>query len=208
DGSLWREEHFRDTPEHLRRLNDIAFSGDGEPTTCPRFAEAVQAVADVKQRHGLDAVKLVLITNATQFHKPRVQEGLEILLGHRGEVWAKLETGSDEYYKEIERTSIPFGRVLENITFVAQMTPVVIQALFMKLHGQPPSNEELEAFCQRLRDITRAGGKIQLVQVYTVARRPTESYVTALDNAQVDAIVDLVKQMTGLNAEPFYGVIS
>ena len=50
DGSLWDEERFRATPEHLRRLNDIAFSGDGEPTTCPVFPEAVQAVAAVKQR--------------------------------------------------------------------------------------------------------------------------------------------------------------
>jgi wyosine [tRNA(Phe)-imidazoG37] synthetase (radical SAM superfamily) len=206
DGRFWQMEQFRDTPENLRRLNDIAFSGDGEPTTCPLFPEAVQAVADLKQKHRLDTVKMVLITNATQFHRPRVQEGLETMLGHHGEIWAKLEAGTDEYYKQIDRTAVPFGRVLENITFVAQMTPIVIQALFMKLHGQPPAQEELTAFCHRLGEIIRAGGRIQLVQVYTVARRPTESYVTALDNAQVDAIVDLVKQQTRLNAEPFYGV--
>ena len=63
-GRLFEHERFRQTPPALRRLNDIAFAGDGEPTTCPKFAEAVQAVADVKQKHALDAVKLVLITNA------------------------------------------------------------------------------------------------------------------------------------------------
>lgn len=208
DGSLWQEPPFDGTPAALRRLNDIAFSGDGEPTTCPLFAEAVQAVADLKTKHGLDDVKLVLITNATQFHKPQVQDGCERLLAHQGEIWAKLESGSDEYYKQIERTTIPFGRVLENIAFVAQMTPIVVQALFMKLHDQPPSHEELEAFCQCLKDITRVGGRIKLVQVYTVARRPAESFVAPLDNAQVDAIVDLVRQRTGLSAEPFYGVTS
>src|SRR6059058_3249077 len=36
-GQLFRHERFRQTPQHLRRLNDIAFSGDGEPTTCPQF---------------------------------------------------------------------------------------------------------------------------------------------------------------------------
>src|SRR5438093_1461314 len=36
-GHLFEEELFRQTPETLRRLNDIAFSGDGEPTTCPEF---------------------------------------------------------------------------------------------------------------------------------------------------------------------------
>src|SRR5690349_20307833 len=36
-GRLFEEERFRTTPETQRRLNDIAFSGDGEPTTCPTF---------------------------------------------------------------------------------------------------------------------------------------------------------------------------
>jgi hypothetical protein len=74
-GELFEMEKFRETPPDLRRLNDIAFSGDGEPTTCPQFDAIVEAVAEVKERRGLDAVKLVLITNATQFHKPAVQHG-------------------------------------------------------------------------------------------------------------------------------------
>src|SRR6266487_2811297 len=49
DGGLFELERFRQTPPTLRRLNDIAFSGDGEPTTCPEFAEIVQAVADSKR---------------------------------------------------------------------------------------------------------------------------------------------------------------
>src|SRR5207253_2876906 len=36
-GGLFETERFRPTPPELRRLNDIAFSGDGEPTTCPKF---------------------------------------------------------------------------------------------------------------------------------------------------------------------------
>src|SRR6202171_38305 len=32
-GELFEMERFHDTPPALRRLNDIAFSGDGEPTT-------------------------------------------------------------------------------------------------------------------------------------------------------------------------------
>src|SRR4051812_47312022 len=81
-GTLFEEERFRSTLESLRRLNDIAFSGDGEPTTCPHFDAIVEAVAAVKEKRGLAGVKLVLITNATQFHKPAVQHGLETLLAH------------------------------------------------------------------------------------------------------------------------------
>jgi wyosine [tRNA(Phe)-imidazoG37] synthetase (radical SAM superfamily) len=204
-GGLFEMERFRGTPAGLRRLNDIAFSGDGEPTTCPEFLEVVQLAAELKRERGLDAVKLVLITNATQLHKPRVQEAQAVLHANNGEVWAKLEAGTSEYYHEIERTTIPFERVLANITATAREYPLVIQSMFLRLHGVPPSTEELEAYCTRLNEIVDAGGRIKLVQVYTVARKPAEEYVAPLDDAEVDAIVELVSTRTGLPAEAFYG---
>src|SRR5580704_16512260 len=42
-GELFENERFHSTPPVLRRLNDIAFSADGEPTTYPRFHEIVRA---------------------------------------------------------------------------------------------------------------------------------------------------------------------
>ncbi len=200
-GAMFEDERFSSTPETLRRLNDIAFSGDGEPTTCPQFAEIVEMVADLKS----ESTKIVLITNATRFHDPRVQTGLQTLRQNNGEVWAKLEAGTEQYYQRIERTTIPFQRVLDNITEVAKQMPIVIQALFMRLDNEPPSLEEQHAFCERLNEITQAGGTIKMVQIYTVARRPAEDFVSPLKSDEVDALVDLVKQKTGLEAEPFYG---
>jgi wyosine [tRNA(Phe)-imidazoG37] synthetase (radical SAM superfamily) len=204
-GRLFEHERFRQTPPALRRLNDIAFSGDGEPTTYQRFREIVSAVADLKCRRGLGEVKLVLITNATMFHRPAVREALAVLDANNGEIWAKLEAGTEAYYRQIDRSTIPFQRVLDNITEAARVRPIVIQALFLRLSGEPPPAEELEAFCNRLGDILSAGGRIKLVQIYTVAREPAESYVDALSAAEVDAIVDLVGRRTGLPAEAFYG---
>ncbi len=204
-GRLFEHERFRQTPPALRRLNDLAFSGDGEPTTCPRFLEIVRAVADLKGRRGLDDVKLVLITNATMFGRPSVAEALAVLDENNGEIWAKLEAGTEAYYQQIDRTTIPFRRVLGNITEAAKVRPIVIQALFLRLQGRPPTAAELAAFCDRLSEIVTAGGWIKLVQVYTVAREPAEAYVDALSVAEVDAIVQLVQNRTGLLAEPFYG---
>jgi wyosine [tRNA(Phe)-imidazoG37] synthetase (radical SAM superfamily) len=204
-GKLFEVGRFRDTPAPLRRLNDIAFSGDGEPTTCPEFLEIVRAVAEIKRRRGLGDVKLVLITNASMFHRPAVRESLTVLDANNGEIWAKLEGGTEAYYRQVDRTSIPFQRVLDNITDAARVRPVVIQALFMRLQGDPPPAEELVAFCDRLNEIKKAGGAIKLVQVYTVARLPTEDYVSPLTDAEVDHIVALVRDKTELAAEPFYG---
>jgi wyosine [tRNA(Phe)-imidazoG37] synthetase (radical SAM superfamily) len=207
-GELFQHEKFKETPAEFRRLNDIAFSGDGEPTTYRNFDEIIAACAALKRRLNLAAVKMVLITNASMFHRPHVERGLAILDQNNGEIWAKLEAGTEEYFQLVDRTPIPFRQILDNITAAAKVRPLVIQALFMRVNGQPPSQRELAAFCDRLNEITAAGGKLKLVQVYTVARRPAESYVGALTDAEVDAIVALVTSRTGLTARSYYGTTS
>ena len=204
-GRLFETDKFRSVPPELRRLNDIAFSGDGEPTTHRNFDEIIAACADVKRRHGLDSVKMVLITNASRFHRPHVQRGLEILDRNQGEIWAKLDAGTEEYFRLVDRSPIPLSRVLDNITQAARIRPLVIQSLWMRIRGQPPPRDELQAFCQRLNDIAAAGGTLSLIQVYTVARQPAEDYVTPLADEEVDGIAEVVRRETGLPAAAFYG---
>lgn len=204
-GEIFTTAKFTETPPHLRRVNDIAFSGDGEPTTYKNFDQLIERSAEIKRRHGLDDVKMVLITNATMFHRPHVQRGLEILDANQGEIWAKLDAGTEKYYRTIERTKIPFQRVLDNLLIAAKVRPIVIQSMFLKLLEQGPSQEEIAAFCDRLNELVAAGGEIKLVQVYTVARKPAESLVTPLSDAQVDAIAQEVRNKTGLAAEVYYG---
>src|SRR5262249_30186346 len=144
------------------------------------YLEVVRSVAGIKQRRRLSDVKLVLITNATMFHRPAVKKALAILDANHGEIWAKLEAGTEAYYQQVDRTTISFRRILDNITEAARVRPLVIEVLFLRMHGQPPTTVELEAYCERLREIIRAGGRIELVQVYTVARVPAESYVGPL----------------------------
>jgi len=143
-GDIYRTQKFRSTPTALRRLNDIAFSGDGEPTTYRNFDELIAECAEVKRRHKLDDVKMVLITNASMFHREHVGRGLAILDQNNGEIWAKLDAGTQEYYQLVDRTTIPFQQILDNITAAAKVRPIVIQALFMRVNGQTPTLAEQE----------------------------------------------------------------
>lgn len=202
-GAIFEHPKFSQTPDHLRRLNDIAFSGDGEPTTYRNFDEIIQSCAEVRNQFQRPDVKMVLITNATMFHRPAVQKGLQILDENNGEIWAKLDAGTAEYYQLVERTVIPFQQVLDNLLLAASQRPIVIQSLFMKVHGAGPSERELQAFCEQLNHIQSNGGKISFVQVYTVARTPAESWVTALPTADVQQIAELVRRLTGLPAQAF-----
>jgi wyosine [tRNA(Phe)-imidazoG37] synthetase (radical SAM superfamily) len=204
-GRIFQQTQFRTSPEPLRRLNDIALSGDGEPTASPDFAEAVAVCAEVRRRHHLDDMKLVLITNASLLHQARVVRGLEILDGSNGEIWAKLDAGTEAYYRQVARSGVAWPRILDNLRQAAIIRPIVIQTLLMRIRGQPPAGDEIEAYCTRLGEIVAAGGRIKLVQIHTVARRPAEDWVAPLGDAEVDALAALVRSRTGLPVAAFYG---
>jgi wyosine [tRNA(Phe)-imidazoG37] synthetase (radical SAM superfamily) len=202
-GTIFSEPEFKNIPTELRRLSDIAFSGDGEPTACPVFSEAVAVAANLKRRFGLGAVKLVLITDSCYLTRPDVVRGLETLDANQGEIWAKLDAGTEEYFRRINRPNVTLDHVVTNIAAAAQRRPLCIQSLFMRVAGEGPSSAELDAYLGRLREITGGGGKIRLVQVYTVARKPADPQVTPLDAAELEAISRRVRDEAGLSADVF-----
>ncbi|MBI4717531.1 MAG: radical SAM protein [Planctomycetes bacterium] len=204
-GLLFDDPAFCDVPRTLHRIRDIAFSGDGEPTTCKEFLECTTLVADLKRRAGLLHVKIVLITDACYLTRPEVAAGLAVLDQNHGEIWAKLDAGTEEYYRLVNRPNVPLRQVMENIVAAATVRPIVIQSLFMRVRGEPPGEREIGAYVDRLREVGAAGGRISLVQVYTVARQPAESYVEPLGRAEVDAIAERVRTQAGLPAAAYYG---
>ena len=204
-GEIFETERFRETPQPLRRLNDIAFSGDGEPTTYRDFDRIVADVAKTKRDRAPDDVKIVLITNASMFHRPDVQRGLKVLDENNGEVWAKLETGTEEYYRRVARSRIPFRRILENIRDTARRRPIVIQSLFSRIEDEAPSKHEIEELCKRLNEILDSGGQIKFVQVHTVARPPAERWVESLTDEELAVIAATVTEQTGLQTEVYSG---
>jgi wyosine [tRNA(Phe)-imidazoG37] synthetase (radical SAM superfamily) len=190
---------FDSVPKDQLRINDIALSGDAEPTTLKNFSATIEMMARVKPA----GVKIVLITDAGGLDRPDVKRGLEIMDAHDGEVWAKLDAGTEAYFRLINRTKIPFAKILRNIKTTAKARPVVIQSLFLKINGTGPSAEEITAYGRQLKEI----GNIRLVQVYTLARPPMAGVegLTALTDAEVDAIAERVRRETGLASESFYG---
>lgn len=212
-GAIYGFDPFDRIPAALRRVNDIAFSGDGEPTTCPQFDEAVRLAAELAEggqgaaaggrSEPPERIKLVLITNATMFHRPAVQETLAFLDGHNGEIWAKLDAGTEAYYKLVDRSPVSFARVLENVAWCCRTRPTVIQTLMMRVHGELPPAAEVEAYGERLRAMVAGGGRIKLVQLYTVARGTTEAYATALSAGELEEIARVVRERVGVGVEVY-----
>ncbi|HEU4403065.1 MAG TPA: radical SAM protein [Candidatus Polarisedimenticolia bacterium] len=204
-GALYERPEFRGLARELREVRDITFAGDGEPSSYPNFVGVVRDTLRLKAELGLDGLKVIVLSNATLLDRPKVREALRLLDAGPGELWLKLDAGTKEYYRLIDRTTISFAKVLANILETARVRPVVLQSLFMKVNGAGPPAEEIAAYCDRVREILDGGGRVSLIQVYTVARPPAESYVTPLEDMEVDALAGEVrKRLPGIAVETFY----
>jgi len=203
DGGLAKEPKFDEVPWLTREVKDIAFSGDGEPTMINNFADCVEAVVDVKQAEDLESTRIVLITDAAGLDKGDVKRGLEVMARNNGEIWGKLDAGTEEYFKLVNRTNVKFERILNNLLETSKVRPIIIHSLFFKVHGEAMSKAELEAYCGRLRDITDGGGQIREVHLYTVARPTPETYATKLEAIELEQMADMIRERAQLAVSVF-----
>jgi len=201
-GELRSFLYYRNTPADLLGLRQVALSGDGEPTLCPNFLDAVRAVVHVRALGRFPFFKIVLLTNAASLDSRQVQEGLK-LFTQQDEIWAKLEAGTQYYMDCVNHPDRPLDKILNNILSVARHRPVIIQSLFPLLDHKEPSVEEIEQYAQRLNDLKRAGAQIPLVQIYSAARPAPHSTSGHLPLKTLARIAQQVREISGLKAEVF-----
>jgi wyosine [tRNA(Phe)-imidazoG37] synthetase (radical SAM superfamily) len=205
DGSLYETAPFNLLAEAERGVRDIAFSGNGEPTLYPRFAEAVRIAARARQRFGLESAKLILLTNAAYLDKPEIKAALDLMDQNNGEIWAKLDAGTEGYFRMVNRARVSFDRILKNILDAAQDRPLTIQSLWLCVDGAPPSVDEIEAYCRRLNGMISANARFQAIQLYTIARDPAEANAESLSDDELDRIASIVRSRIPVPVEVFYG---
>ena len=202
DGRLHGVPGLHGLSDELLELRHVTLSGDGEPTLCPNFSEAVKAVLHVRALGDFPFFKVVLVSNATGLDTPGVQAGLQALT-HQDELWLKLDGGTREYIDRIDRPTVPLERVLANLLFVGRQRPIIIQSLFPRLCGEEPPEAEIEAYVARLRELRDGGAQIALVQVYSAMRPTMHPDCRHLPLKTLSRIAHAVRDGTGLRAEVF-----
>lgn len=175
----------RAAPEGARVLKDVAFAGNGEPTTSPDFAESVDVVGRVLGDFGLlGALPVVLITNGSQVKKPRVAEGLERLARIGGELWFKLDTATAEGMERVNKAPGEPAAHLAKLRAAAALCPTWIQTCLFAWDGELPSESEQEAYLEAIRALVRDAAPVRGVLLYSVARasmQPEAPHVSQLD---------------------------
>jgi wyosine [tRNA(Phe)-imidazoG37] synthetase (radical SAM superfamily) len=161
----------RMVPEGMRRLNDIALSGNGEPTSAAEFAETVDLVGRVVAEFGLTGrIRVVLISNGSLMTRPSVQAGLHRLAEIGGEVWFKLDRATSEGVRAVNQTETTPERVLRNLRLCAEACPTWLQTCMFALDGAPPPGPELAAYLDLLRRAIAEGIALRGVLLYGLAR--------------------------------------
>lgn len=158
----------RHVPEGARVLQDVAFSGNGEPTGADEFSDAVDIVAAVLAKRSQTAgLKLRLITNGSLVGRRRVREGVAKIGRANGEVWFKLDAANTEGIAAINGVRISPDAALRRLRDCAALCPTWVQTCFFMRDAKPPTQKELDAYVAALACVSDV---IAGVHLYGLAR--------------------------------------
>ncbi|MBL8504712.1 MAG: radical SAM protein [Rhodocyclaceae bacterium] len=184
-------------PEDARRIVDVAFSGNGEPTSAREFPETVELAGRVLWDAGLqEGVRLRLITNGSLLGHSRVQAGVRLLGDLGGEVWFKVDAGSAEDYRRINDVDMSPGSVAQRLRLCAGLCPTWVQTCLFALDGQEPTEVGLAAYAAVLVEagIANLAG-VHLYGLARPSRQPEASRLTSLSEDRLAAIAERLRAL-------------
>jgi wyosine [tRNA(Phe)-imidazoG37] synthetase (radical SAM superfamily) len=186
-------------PEGVRRLNDIAISGSGEPTSSRQFSEVIPVIGDIMAEYDLvGRIGLVLITNGSLAGKPHVQEGMRAMASLFGEVWLKVDRGSEEGFARVNDVNLSPEQVLRNLESSASCCPTWVQTCMFATDGQPPSDNECAAYLRLLRQALERDIPLQGVLLYGLARlsqQPEAAHLSPLPETWLEHLAGEIRAL-------------
>lgn len=172
----------KNVPPEARRLVDVAFSGNGEPTSAGEFAEAVSVASRVLDDYKLlPRIKMRLITNGSLMHRAAVRRGIALIGSLSGEVWFKIDAGTTEEVLRINGTHTTPDKIRRAILACSALSPTWIQTCLFATDGQAIAEQEFAAY---LGLISSVSTHIQGVHLYGMARpslQPEANRLSALN---------------------------
>jgi wyosine [tRNA(Phe)-imidazoG37] synthetase (radical SAM superfamily) len=161
----------RRVPEGSRRLSDVAFSGNGEPTSSPDFAASIEVVARVLHEFDLiGKLDIVLITNGTLVDRAEVEAGLRRMAALGGEVWFKIDSATREGTQRINDNGSSMEARVERLRRACAVCPTRIQTCLFRLDGEPPSQTDQDAYVELVSRLIAEGVPLRGVLLYGLSR--------------------------------------
>lgn len=186
-------DHGTGSVHACRQPVDIAFSGNGEPTSAAEFPAAVAIAQRALAARGLgDRVKLRLITNGSLLDRPAVQAGIRQLGQAGGEVWFKLDAATPAGLAKINGTRSNPQAIARRLTHCATLATTWVQSCFFLLDEQPPTAAELTAYFALLAPRAR---QLAGVHLYSLARPSLQPEAPRLRRMTADDLQGIARRI-------------
>lgn len=189
----------RNAPDGVQVLQDIAFSGNGEPTSAQEFPQAVVVAGRLLEEFGLlGKIKVRLITNGSLMHRKAVLDALSVLAKLNGEVWFKIDRTTTAGIAAINGISGNPTGIMRRLRACAARCPTWIQTCWFNLDGAPPSDEEFNAY---LDAVGKAREVIAGVHLYGLARQPMQPGAERLSAMTEKALLGYAEEIRKLGVQ-------
>ncbi len=176
-------------PAGARRIVDVAFSGNGEPTSAPEFGAALDIVARALEHHALPGeVKIRLITNGSLVDRVRVREALARLGRLGGEAWFKVDAVGPAPSFLINGVRLNPDTVRRRLRLCGGLVETWVQTCVFAWDGAPPREEEIAAYLDFLASVKDA---VAGVLLYGLARPSLQPEAARLDRLPESWLAEL-----------------
>lgn len=180
-------------------VQDIAFAGDGEPTTSPQFTEALKVVSHILKHRQL-SILVRLITNGSQLQHAHVQHAIQCLHAVGGEVWFKLDAGSDGEMQAINDSHLPLALHLQRLKTCCSLCKTWVQTAIVsrRVDQHTVTTPALPGYLKALQLLQ---DQIAGILLYGISRPSQQEAATCLLPASESVIQDYAR---ALRAQGFH----
>ncbi len=191
----------RHVAEGDRQLQDIAFSGNGEPTSAKEFPQVLILVEQALKKYALlGNIKVRLITNGSLIDRPSVLKALQHLAKIGGEVWFKVDAGTEQGFANTNDVTLKPMTHIARLKQSAAVCPTFVQTCMFALDGLPPSDADVEAYINL---VSQAKDSIQGVHLYGYARPSYQVEAPRISRLSADWLEGVANQLRAHNISVF-----
>ena len=167
----------------------ITFSGNGEPTMHPDFAQIIQDTIEIRDRY-CPSAKVAVLTNSTMLHKADVVKALCQV----DENLMKLDAATDELIRLIDQPALPDFTAAKLIEQLCRFNgKLIIQSIFLRGGHQGISIDNTSDAAVDLWLVALQKIRPQKVMIYTIDRETPIKTLQKIPLAELQKITEKAK---------------
>ncbi len=173
-----------------REIDHITFSGNGEATLHPEFAEMVDIARELQKKYFPQA-RLGILSNSSMVHLEAVRKALAKLDFRI----MKLDAGNEQVFRRINvcHAGVDYRALVEGLK---KLENVTLQTMFVDGRIQNIGEKEISDWIERVKEIRPIKA-----QIYSLHRPPAETSLIEVPEEKLKEIARKTERAAGIPVE-------